>query len=300
VVGVQLILNLIATWCLYRFVADSFSRKTAVLCTALFILNYPLQEFNTFLQTESVFYSVTIIFSLYLLSIKAMTAKRFILLMLLLMLICFTRPTGLLFVPPAFLYLFFRFFKGIRFMFKIITTVGVTIIFLFFLNIAIGSGGELDFMLPFRDERIICGVPTLPYFKDIQTAENSNSLYGLLYYTIHNFGQFCNLAFRRSLAFFGLLRYYYSQGHNIYLGGFFYSIYALIIFSIRYWIKKAPYPLTYFLLIAMLTWATVILTCDDWHNRFFLTVSPYFIIMAGPAFTKFLSKFAPDDKIKTA
>ncbi|MEI9808492.1 MAG: hypothetical protein WDO16_11830 [Bacteroidota bacterium] len=67
-------------------------------------------------------------------------------------------------VPCAFLYLFFRFFRAFSFWLKAGITSFASVAFLFLLNSALGSGGELDFMLPFRDERIICGVPTLAHF----------------------------------------------------------------------------------------------------------------------------------------
>lgn len=300
VVAVQLALSLCACWCFYRFVKSLFSIATAFVCTAFLLLNYPLHEFNTFLQTESLFYSFTIIFSTSLLRLEVLTFKKFIFILLGLILIGLTRPTGLLFVPPAFLYLFFRFLRQVSFSLKIGITVCVSIGFLFLLNSAIGSGGELDFMLPFRDERIICGVPTLPYFRDIKTAENSNSLYGLFYYILHNSWQFARLACRRSLAFFGLLRTYYSAGHNAFLGIFFYFLYILDLLSIKYWFGKGRFLLLYLFFIILLNWGTVILTCDDWHNRFFLTISPYLIILAAPAIKKFLSKFVPDDTTKPA
>jgi hypothetical protein len=290
VVAIQLLLNIVATWSIYRFVASNFLATTAGTCTALFILNYPLQEFNTFLQTESLYYSLTIILSTALLLTKSLMAKRFFIIILLLGLVCFTRPTGLLFIPPVFLYLFFRFFKGIRLSYKIISVICVTGGFLFFLNTAIGSGGELDFMLPFRDESIICGVPTLPHFQDIKTTENSNSLYGLLYYITHNFGQFCKLAVERSIAFFGLIRSYYGAGHNIYLAVFFYLIYCLDVFGGKFWVRKALSEFLYFVIVILFAWVTVILTCDDWHNRFFLGISPFLIIMAAPAINRIIPR----------
>jgi len=299
-VMVQLIFSLVALWCFYRLATTLFSGLTGLVCCALFLLNYPFHEFNTFLQTESLFYSLTVIFSAYLLQTKTLTTRRGFIIFLWLVLICFTRPTGILFVPPAMLFLFFRFFRTISFSRKILITTFVSVVFLFFLNTAIGSGGELDFMLPFRDERIICGVPTLPYFRDLKTTENSNSLYGLMYYIYHNFGQFTRLAFLKSVAFWGLMRGYYSTGHNIYLAVFFYPLFTAVVLGMRYWFTKASYILTYCLFIILLTWCTVILTCDDWHNRFFLTISPYLIILAAPSINKLFSKFVSDGNERPA
>lgn len=287
---IQWIFNGFATWALFKFSTKISNKITALLICLVFVFTIPLQTFNFFLQTESLFYSFTILFSCYLLGLQKLTWKNFIAIFLFLLLISFTRPTGLLWVPCAFLYLFFRFFKNFSIALKIGITAIVSIGFLFFLNAALGSGGELDFMLPFRDESIICGVPTLPHAADIKTSDNPNSVFGLIYYITHNFDQFIRLAWLRSKAFWGLSRTYYSGGHNIYLGLYFYPVYILVLLSLRNWIRQNKCLLLYCSSLLFITWASVILTCDDWHNRFFLSVVPYIYILAIPAVKKFTDK----------
>src|SRR6185437_1541739 len=238
VVVLQLLLNGIAAAFFYRTIQFLFDQKSlAFLGTLLLVLNYPYQEFNTFLYTESFFYSFTLLLSCYLIHIRELNPKKLLTVVLLLFLVGITRPTGLLFFPPVFLYLFLIFFRKMPILKKAALLVGLVIAFLVLLNLALGSGGELDLMLPFRDERIICGVPTLPGFLPIKTAENGNSLYGLLFYILHNTGQFLRMAGLRTMAFFGLYRFYYSTGHNCYLMIYFYSIHLLALASIGYWIK---------------------------------------------------------------
>ncbi|HEY6504949.1 MAG TPA: hypothetical protein VIZ28_13315 [Chitinophagaceae bacterium] len=283
VVIVQWIFSFIATWVLYKFSTRIANKTTGLIIALLFIFNFPLQTFNSFLQTESLFYSFTIIFSCYLLSLQKLTPGNFVTILLFLILIGFTRPTGLLWVPCTFLYLFFRFFRAFSFLLKAGITILAAVAFLFFLNSALGSGGELDFMLPFRDERIICGVPTLSHFVDIKTSDNPNSVFGMIYYITHNFDQFVRLAWLRSKAFFGLYRSYYSNGHNLYLGLYFFPMYLLAVLSLRKWISHNKHLLLYCFTLILITWLSVILTCDDWHNRFFLSVVPYIYILAIPA-----------------
>jgi hypothetical protein len=158
------------------------------------------------------------------------------------------------------------------------------------LNSALGSGGGLDFMLPFRDERIICGVPSLPQFIDIKTSENGNSIYGLLYYATHNFSQFIRLVRLRTFAFFGLYRSYYSLAHNSYLIVYFNMIHLMAILGIFYWTKIQKLKLLFLLSFIFLTWVTVILTCDDWHNRFYLNISPYLILLSMAFVSKLIKK----------
>jgi hypothetical protein len=297
---VQLLFNAWATWSFYKFITGISNRQTAITITLLLILNYPLQTFNTSLQTESLFYSFTILFSCFLLRLKGLTARNLTKVILFLLLISFTRPTGVLLVPCSFLYLFFRFFRPFSMFVKSMITIAVSICFLFFLNAALGSGGGLDFMLPFRDERIICGVPTLPGFIDIKTTDNPNSIIGLLYYITHNPGQFMRLALLRSKAFFGLTRSYYSLSHNFYLCVYFYPLYLFVILSWRSWFKKNKFLLLYCVSVIAINWLTVILTCDDWHNRFFLSITPYIYILAIPALQKLTGKLNIDGKKQIA
>jgi hypothetical protein len=290
VVVVQLFLNLVATIQFHRLAESFSSANAALIATLLLVFNYPFQEFNTFLQTESIFYSLSIITSCFLLRQTFWTWRNSIVLIILLSILSVTRPTGILFLPPVLLYLFFRFLPQISLLKKVIIVGAGSLGFFFMLNAALGSGGELDFMLPYRDERIICGVPTLPEFVPINEASNANSVYGLIYYVFNNFGQFTRLAWLRSLAFFGLIRSYYSLPHNIYLILYFYPIYILVLVSVKVWIRRWPHQLFYFMVVNMLVWITVMLSCDDWHNRFFLSIFPYLLLIGLPTLERLLPK----------
>ena len=280
-VAIQLMLNLSATLFFYHTVKAFFpGTRRALLATLLLLASYPYQEFNTFLQTESIFYSLTLILSCLIIHPAKTALKRPFLLLLLLALVCFTRPTGLLFLPPVGICLFLYYARSWSPMLKTVTLIVSAGLFFYGLNSALGSGGELDFMLPFKDEENICGVPTLTKSLPLHLAGNGNSLYGLLYYVLHNFPQFVRLAASRSLAFFGMYRSYYSRPHNWYIVIFFNLIFLAALLSLSCWKRKFPLALGYFAGIIFLTWFTVMLTCDDWHNRFYLTISPFLIILS--------------------
>ena len=285
IIVIQLLFNGIATAFFYKTLEFLFAKKRiAVVGTLLLLGNYFYQEFNTFLYTESLFYSFTLLLSCYLLHIQHPTIKRSAIVIGMLAIICITRPTGLLYIPPVLLYFFFVFFRKLSPPKKLALFTLLGIAFLLLLDTALGSGGELDLMLPFRDENIICGVPTLSSPTDTGNPTNHNSLLGLLQYILHHFPQFLRLALLKTRAFFGLYRDYYSTGHNLYLMAYFYPLFLLALISIGWWRKNQPYPFFYFISIIGLTWLTVILTCDDWHNRFYLDISPFLIILAMPAF----------------
>ncbi|MBS1973556.1 MAG: hypothetical protein JST13_04340, partial [Bacteroidetes bacterium] len=281
------ICNLWATLYFYKLLAQAFVQPLMAFAgTLILLINFPYQEFNTFLQTESLFYSFTLIFSCYLLSMQNLKAKNIFIIVIALSLISITRPTGMLFIPPTFIYLFFKFFKKWGTRNKIFVASFTAIAFLYVLDKAIGSGGQFDFMLTFRDERVICGVPTLPGFINIKTTENGNSIYGLLYYITHNFSQFARMAWLRTVAFWGLFRSYFSFWHNAYLVLYFYPLHVCAIPGTKKLLKHNTYPALYFILLILIIWATTMLSCDDWHNRFYLSLSPYIIVLGVYAFNK--------------
>jgi hypothetical protein len=291
VVAIQLLFSAWATFSFYRLLERLFAAPAALAGTLLLLLNYPLQEFNSYLQTESLFYSFTILLSTYLLQLSRLTWLRFTIISFAVVLLCITRPTGLLFVPAIGIYLFFAFVKVISNRVKIIILASLAVAFLLVMNAVMGSKGEWDFMLPYLDERIICGVPTLYHFVDIKTDPDGDSIYGLFYYIVHNFDQFSRMALLRSKAFFGLLRTYYGLGHNVFLAAFFYPQYVAVLLSIKWWLKNNAYRFLYLSLCLSMTWGTTLLTCDDWHNRWFLSISFFLIILGLPAITKLFAIF---------
>jgi hypothetical protein len=294
---IQLLFSALATYSFYRLLTRLFSLPTAITGTLLLLLNYPFQEFNVYLQTESIFYSFTILFSTYMLQLSKLNLLRFVGILSALVILCITRPTGILFVPVTFIYLFFAFFKGINTRFKITITIAVFLIFTWILNGLLGSGGELDFMKPYREEHILCGMPTLKEPASIHTTPNGNSLYGLAYYITHNFGQFCRLALLRCQAFFALVRPYYSKGHNIFLAAYFYPLYILALAGIGWWVRRHAYRFMYVSGLILITLGTTLLTCDDWHNRWLLSVSPWILLLGLPVidrlFTLYKKKYQP-------
>jgi peptidoglycan/LPS O-acetylase OafA/YrhL len=67
---------------------------------------------------------------------------------------------------------------------------------------------------------------------------------------------------------------------------FYYPFYLLcLVFFVRNY-KKVNLSTIYILLVIALFWITTVLTCDDWHNRFFLTITPYIFILGLSAFTE--------------
>jgi len=287
---VQLFFSGLSLYYFFRLVSGISNTATAFAISLLLALNIPYQTFNCQLQTESLFFSFTILLSCYVLRLTKLDIAATVRILLFLIVILFTRPTGLLFLPCVAIFLFFRFFSAYSVLLKSFIVIAVSFSFLYVLNKALGSGGQLDFMLPFRDERIICGVPTLPGFIPINTNDNPNSISGLLYYVTHNPDQFLRLAWLKTKSFFGATRPYYSSAHNLFLCILYFPLYIFSLLSISWWWNHNRNILLYCLSLIMITWLCVILTCDDWHNRFYLSIIPYFYILSVPAVKKLIHK----------
>lgn len=286
IVIIQMLLNLLATIMFYRLALYFLQRSfLALIATFFFIANINYQVYNSFLFTESIFYSLTIIYSSYLLRLKNLTVKNIFILIIFLALLSVTRPTGILFFAASAVYIFFRFFNHLNLFYKTLIITGSLIVFLITINTMLQVGGSLDFMLPFKKENIICGVDTNNN-ADIKILENGNSLKGLVYYIFNNEQQFFKLAKLKTISFFGMIRSYYSHFHNAFLILLFYPFYILSAIGIWKTIKAKDITTIFFFTIILLYWITTLLTCDDWHNRFILTVSPFLFLLGFAAFPK--------------
>lgn len=287
IIFIQLLLNLIALNYLYKFMLDHYaSARLAMIGCILFLLCFPHQLYNSFLYTESIFFSLSVIYSCYLLNTVQFNSKRIIVLLSLLLLLCITRPTGIFFLGASIIYIFSKLSGRLSLLKRTAIFIGLAAAGLFILNMILGMGGGIDIILPFREEHIICGEPTVAAQTSINESSNNNSLAGLFYYITHNFSQFSRLAWLKTKAFFGLTRPFYSTAHNIFITAYFYPLYIFIVLAIARFRKAIPVSFVYFISITLIFWLSVVFSCDEWHNRFFLGLTPFLIIPALYLFTK--------------
>ncbi|WP_018626741.1 hypothetical protein [Niabella aurantiaca] len=294
VVFIHLLVNALACSLFYRFTISVADKKTAFITTALLLICIPFHQYNVALQTESLFHSLIVLYTVYLLKQRRITFKTLAIIVGFLLLLMLTRPSGLLLIPPTLVYLISKLNRGSN---RFVLSAAVIALFItgwLILDRAMGSGGELDFMLPFKENMIICGVPvhhTAPNLSD-----NPNSLGGILYYITHNFSQFAPLALNRTIAFFGVYRSYFSPVHNGLLMGFFFLLYPLAAMGIYSWFKMNRGLLRFCIVAVISVWCSVILTCDDWHNRFVVTIVPHLLILAIPFISKVVSRFVKKEQ----
>ena len=279
----QLLLSLYALICFYKLSRYITGKQTtSIISTLLLIICLPWQTWNTHLYTESFFLSLCIIFSCYLFK-PAKVKSDFIILAISFLLLLLARPTGILFIPVLMVALFYKLIKQKR---KWVATgiiAAFLCTFILLLNYAMRGEGEFDFLKPFTEGHLICGVPGRLPDQPVLPA-NGNSIQGLLYYITHNPIQFFTLAGQRILLFFGMVRSHYSLSHNLYLAIYFYPIYLLAIAGGLAIHRINPGFNIFWITLVIVFSASVALTCDDWLNRFIMPVLPFIFLAAATGF----------------
>ena len=284
VVLLQLLVNAVSVLCFYRLnLRLTRNQLGSLVVTILLVTMIYYQLYNFYLFTESLYFSFSILYTYLLFRIRKPSASNLLLLFGCLSLLYFTRPTGVFFVPATILFLVFRFYRRKAWTITVLFGLAAVVLLYLLLNLALPSGGEFDFLLPYLDERVICGVPTVQQKNAISIPGEKNSVEGLWYIITHHTGLFLDLGLRRLAAFFGVIRSHYSTWHNLYLVLYFWPVYAVIILRLRKLIRYfLPESIFLFLNIFFIM-VTVVLSCDEWHNRFILALLPFFLLLGSTA-----------------
>jgi hypothetical protein len=287
----QIIMNGLSILCFYKIVNQISSSKLLTwFSTFYFLIFYYYHLYNTYLFTESLFFSFSVIFSWFLFSSKSISVKSLLFIFIGLSILYFTRPTGIFFIPATYLFLVLKFYPK-----KYLKILSISAVFLlaalfFIFNYSVGSGGEFDFLLPYKNEIIICGVPLISAPHQISIPVDENSIQGLFYIITHHPQLFFSLALKRFVAFFGVSRSYYSLLHNVILCTYVYLLYLFILFGIRNLFKKNKAEAWFSITNIALMTITIMLSCDEWSNRFILSILPFILFLAVISVSNTLKK----------
>ena len=280
VAAVQVLLSGIALYCYYRLAESLRDTKVAIWSASLLALFIPLQLWNLFLYTDSIFISLTIIYSWLIYSQGSKGIRGTLSILLFLFLLICSRPHGLLIVPPTIIFLIFcRQTKQER-LTSFLLCGGLLAGMYVFLNAAFSGGGDMDAMKPFIEEHIICFVPMKPEGASLNIIHTASPVNDLLYYVIHNPLHFARLTALKLLSFFNLTRHYYSSMHNLALAVYIIPVYLLFLAGIRKFISSQRNTVIYLSALMILYPFGATFQCDDWHSRFTMVVFPYIILVA--------------------
>lgn len=280
IVIVQVILSWIAIRCFFRTGQKTGNLKIAFISTILLILFFPIQAWNFYLYSDSIFISLSIIYVYILCSNNSNNYKSLTLIILWLTVLIFSRPNGMLLIPPTIVYLLLRTQSKKQLLLSSFVSLTLIALLYYLLFFAFTGGGDLNAMKPFIEEHVICFVPLNPGGASLDIVKTSNPVNDLFYYITHNPSHFFGLMGKKLLSFFNLTRPYYSSLHNIYLFVLIIPIYILSIPGI-YIIKKRARDFAIFIIALIVLYPLAIsFQCDDWHSRFTMVVFPYFILLS--------------------
>lgn len=274
----------------YKALCRLFQNAFLACLPVFFLLSlWPYQSWTLYLYTEALFYSVTMGLFAHLSLFKKITARYVIVAFFWLLLVVLSRPLGILFVPPVLLFFFFKLTTKQKFYF--VGAVALMFVALnYIVQVVFTTTPDWNMQRAITEGDIICDVPGTPA-EGLRLTNHSNQLYRLLYYITHNFSHFARLALTRLRYFFFLVRPYYSAFHNAYLIASLVFFYGCILLGAKRIINSFPSALLAFMGLSILLFAlTIAVQCDDYHNRFFLTLMPFFTVMAAAVIGPFLSR----------
>lgn len=280
VVLVQVALSGLSLFYFYKLSANIGNKSIAFYSSLLLALFIPLQVWNFYLYSDSIFISLTIIYTYLIYTYGTKGIKGTVVILLFLLLLLFSRPHGLLFIPPTIIYLLLRNQTRLA----LVSSIGLCLLLFIgmyiLLNTAFTGGEDMDAMKPFIEEHIICFVPLKPEGADLDIVKTASPVNDIFYYIFHNPLHFLKFTFLKLHSFFNMTRSYYSTGHNILLSLLLIPVYLFGLIGFFRFIKPFK-KFTLFLASLLILYPLgATFQCDDWHSRFTLVVFPYFILLA--------------------
>lgn len=283
VVAVQLLLNAISTFFFYKTI-EYLTRKSEVAFafTLGLLCMFYYQLYNVCLFTESLYFSFSILFFYRLCKMKKLGFVQYVEVILFLGLLYFTRPVGIFFIPATFTFLVLKFYRKKAVPIFLSAGLLLLIFFVLLVNYGMKSGGEFNFLLPYLEKQVICGVPSGR--KSLKVPIEQNSIQGLLYLLVHYPRWVIALFCKRLFAFFGLIRSNYSFFQNIFVSWFFFTLYFFAFDGIKNQFKNKLPEVLFSTLLIFFAAVTTCLTCDEWYNRFIYAVLPFLMVLASLSF----------------
>ncbi len=289
----QIVLSFFAALCLYRLLNQVLGRSSiAFLFFIIYLLCYPVQKWNFFLYSESVHTSLLVI-GVYLFNKLLIEKKASVLLsfLVVLLLILFSRPVGLLFGVSVFaVLLYWLYCNKKRVQFYMVTGTSIVSLFIV-LNSPFTAFVNPDSI---RRMEIICQVPETNNVTGYKEY-NREGLYKAFTVIKDEVGvvNFFRAGVKKLGYFFGMYRPYYSWQNNLLLICFtvFYPFAVTGIFSKPF--KTFRYIKLFAVTYLLLTAIGIFFTCDEWSNRFISPAFPFVLILAAAGFLSIYKRMKP-------
>jgi len=275
----QIFLSLVSSLCLYKITTRLSSRFGGIFCLSLYLFYFPIQVWNFYILTETLFICsiIFIIFFLIFFNIKYIP--------IIIILFIFTisiKPHGIILIPSFFLaFIIWAYLKNNLkiFWFLILTICILLYPTILILNLYLAEN-NLENIMP--DAPIIWGYKEMYHSSGFKISDTNNGdFYSLLIFLKNNLDIFMGSFFKKVWFFLARVRPYYSDFHNFYLIVFNIIYYPLALYGlIKLKSKKLLGTILMYSLILFFTF-TAGLTYVDWDGRFSLYITPLFFIFTS-------------------
>ena len=280
---IQSLLNIFA----YLFFYTELKKIFKIPATAFFVVLYlliflPYQSWIVFLYTESVFFSSILILFSIVVRYKPTGLKNLLIIGLALILVIISRPLGILFAVSIYFFLIYTAPKKWKSVLGYCSIVFFLLAF-YIINTIFSTIPDWNITQAFEEESIICDLPgSSPTYSKLELANSGSPIYKLFFYVTHNFRHFLHFFSVKLQYFFLMARPYYSNLHNYFVLINTIAIYFFILAG--FFIKKLKFNkgiFTFLITTIALYTIAIIFQCDDYHNRFILSIFPFFVILAA-------------------
>ncbi|MDB5197612.1 MAG: hypothetical protein JWP88_1983 [Flaviaesturariibacter sp.] len=286
-----MLVNLLCYLYFFKALRTLFTASAAPYLVVGFLLSFwPYQSWSVYLYSECLFYSSVLLLLSHLILFRGWSSAYLVQLFLIMAFVILSRPLGILFVIPLVVFLYFHLSRNQKIFFYVMAVL-VILLFNSVVQTVFTTTSDWNLQKVMQEGDLICNIPNTSGNNNLKITNNPNQLYQLFYFVTHNFSYFCDLAAKRLLLFFTLRREYYSGFHNAYLLLCLGTVYGLILWRVRQIFSYLPLPVLVFIILVILSFTlAVALQCDDYHNRFFLTLMPFWTVLAVAGFFRFPPK----------
>jgi len=284
---IQLIFSGLATYFFTKILTYFLHSRIAILCGAiLFATCYIIQSWVSFLYTDSIFSSLLVMETYFLLTEEKSRRNKWIFWVLLVILPLF-RPVGFLALPTACLYWITISPRTNKY--KLLFCFGYLFLICFVVFLTFTNSRYFYYMHSYHNIRanVICGYPDdLSKFQVVPFQDGMS----VFQYLFSNPGMTLRLFLARFYKVFSMGRPYFSPGHNLllFISTTIYYVTAIIgtVVIFRSALKKL-----YFILAGVLLFSIpMILFCVEWTDRFSLPVICYILLLSSIGMERILFK----------
>jgi hypothetical protein len=277
----QILFSFISSLCIFKITKKFSSHTGGVFALSLYLFYFPLQKWNFYILTETLFICL-IIFIVYLFIF--FKKKYLYLLIFLIIFYMILRPHGIILIPCLVLSLLVYLYSHNKLKLFYLMIIGLLIFafpILYLLNGYIKNENVINSLI---SNVIIWGYDNKSDHLEFKNSNINNDLMSLLIFYKDNFYLSTVAFFKKIFFFYFSIRPFYSDFHNYYitlLNLIYWPTAILGLFKL-YNKNNIGITLIYFLII-FFTFA-IGLTWVDWDGRFFHYILPLIFILSGIGF----------------